>query len=83
MYGDGGNHYEKLGLKRILRASQFAIPDTAGTTPDQAGKNTNTRSSEPNEASRTLTSYIHSYPPYRSHLHPPSLFLYHHRRTQS
>jgi len=30
-----------------------------------------------------LTSHIHSYPPYRSHLHPPSLVLYHHRRTQS
>jgi len=31
----------------------------------------------------TLASHIRSYPPYRSHLHPPSLFLYRHRRTQS
>jgi len=51
--GDGGNHHEKLGLKRISCASQFTIPDTAGTSPDPAGNNTNTRSSKPNQASRT------------------------------
>jgi len=32
--GHGGNHHEKLGLKRILCASQLTIPDTAGMTPD-------------------------------------------------
>jgi len=53
MRGDGGNHHEKLGLKRISCASQLTIPDTAGTTPNPAGKNTDTRSSKPNQASRT------------------------------
>ena len=48
-----GNHHEKLGLKRISCASQFTIPDTAGTTPDMTCNYTNTRSSQPNEASRT------------------------------
>jgi len=51
--GDGGNHHEKLGLKRILCASQLTIPDTAGTSPDPAGNDTDTRSSKPNQASRT------------------------------
>jgi len=51
--GDGGNHHEKLGLQRILCASQLTIPDTAGTSPDPAGNNTDTRSSKPNQASRT------------------------------
>jgi hypothetical protein len=30
--GDGTNHHEKLGLKRISDASQLTIPDTAGMT---------------------------------------------------
>jgi len=51
--GDGGNHREKLGLKRISCASQCTIPDTAGTSPDPAGNNTDSRSSKPNQASRT------------------------------
>jgi len=51
--GDGGNHHEKLGLKRILCASQFTIAETAGTSPDPAGTLTDTRSSKPNQASRT------------------------------
>jgi len=51
--GDGGNHHEKLGLKRISCASQFTIPDTARTCPDPAGNNTDTRSSKPNQASRS------------------------------
>jgi len=51
--GDGGNHHEKLGLKRISCASQLTIPDMAGTSPDPAGNNTDTRSSKPNQASRT------------------------------
>jgi len=53
MRGDRGNHYEKLGLKRISCASQFTIPEMAGTTPDPAGKCSNTRSSKPNQASPT------------------------------
>jgi len=53
MRGDGGNHPEKLGLKRISCASQLSIPDKAGTTPDPGGKNTDTRSSKPNQTSRT------------------------------
>jgi len=51
MRGDGGNHHEKLGLKRISCASQFTIPDTAGTSPDPACNYTETRSSQPNQAS--------------------------------
>jgi hypothetical protein len=59
MRGDGGNHHEKLGLKRIPSASQLTIPDTAGTTPDMAGKNTDTRCSKLNLESRTRSC---SYP---------------------
>jgi len=51
--GDGGNHHEKQGLKRISCASQFTIPDMAGTSPDPAGNNTDTTSSKPNQASGT------------------------------
>jgi len=54
--GDGGNHHEKLELKRISCASQFTIPDMAGTSPDPAGNNTDTRSFKPNQASRTRDS---------------------------
>jgi len=46
--GDGTNHHEKQGLKRISCASQFTIPDTAGTSPSPACNNTNRRSSQPN-----------------------------------
>jgi hypothetical protein len=53
MRGDGGNHNEKLGPMGISCGTQFTIPDTIGTTPDLAGKNTNTTSSKPNQASRT------------------------------
>jgi len=53
MGGDGGNHHEKLRLKRIPYASQLTIPDMAGTTPDPAVKYTDTRCSKPNQASRT------------------------------
>jgi len=70
---DGGNHDENLGLKRISCASQFTIPDMVGTSPDLAANKTDVRSSKPNQASRTLISQVRSYPPYRSHLHPPSL----------
>jgi len=51
--GDGGNHHEKLGLKRISCASEFTIPDKAGTSPDPAGNYTDTRSSQPIQAGRT------------------------------
>jgi len=53
MRGDGGNDHEKLGLKRISCASQFTIPDTAGTSADPAFNYTDTRSSQPNQVSRT------------------------------
>jgi len=53
MRGDGGNHHERLGLKRISCVSQFTIPEMAGTTPNLACKNTDTRSSQPNQASPT------------------------------
>jgi len=59
MGGDGTNHYEQLGLKRILCASQFTIPDTVGTSPDPACNYTNPRSSQPNQASHT---HDFSYP---------------------
>jgi len=65
--GDGGNHHEKLGLVRISCGSQFTIPDTAGTTPDPGGKNTDTRSSKANEASGTTDI---SYPLVSSTLFP-------------
>jgi len=52
MRGDGGNHHEKLGLKRISCASQLTIPDTAGTTPNPAVKTTDTRSAKPNQVLR-------------------------------
>ena len=67
--GDGGNHHEKLGLKRIVCESQFTIPDTTGTTPDPVGKNTNTRSSQPIEASCTSDFF---YPHVFSILFPSS-----------
>jgi len=76
--GDGTNHHEKLGLKRISCASQFTIPDTAGSNPDPACNNTDTRSSQPNQASRTPDF---SYPLVSSTLFssssPISLFLIH------
>jgi len=70
-------------LKGVSYASQVTIADTASTTPDRTGENTNISSSKHDEAGRTLTAHIRSYPPYCSHLHPSSLCLYHHRRTQS
>ena len=53
MRGYGGNHHEKLGLTRISGASPFNIPDMAVKSPDPACNYTNTRSFQPNEASRT------------------------------
>jgi len=59
MRGDGGNHDEELGLKRISCGSQFTIPDTAGTSPHPACIDTDRRSSQPNQARCTPDS---SYP---------------------
>ena len=56
MRGDGTNHHEKLGLKRISCASQFSIPDMAGRSSDWACNNTDTWFSIPNEASHTPDS---------------------------
>ena len=53
MRGYGGNHHEKLGLKRSVWARQFTVPNTAGMSPDPACNHTNTRASQPNQASRT------------------------------
>jgi hypothetical protein len=50
MRGDGANHDEKLGLQRNWWASQFTIPDTAGTSPNLAGNNADMMSSNLNEA---------------------------------
>jgi len=53
MRGDGGNHLEKLGLERISCASQFTIPNMAGASHVPEYNNTDTRSSQPNQASST------------------------------
>ena len=76
--GFWGNHHEKLGLKRISCVSQFNISDTAGTTPDMACNYTDTRSSQPNPASRTPDySYLLVSSPSFSSSSPISLFLVH------
>ena len=78
MRGYGGNHHEKLGLKRISCASQLTITDTAGKSPDSACNYTDTRSYQPNQASRTPDF---SYPLVSStsfsSSSPISLFLVH------
>jgi hypothetical protein len=53
MRGDGAYHHEKLGLERILCASQFTIPDKAGTSPNLACNNTVTWSSQSNHTRST------------------------------
>ena len=53
MWGDGTNYHEKLRLQRISWESQFTIPDMAGMRHNMTCNNTNTRSSKPNQASRT------------------------------
>jgi len=72
MRGDGGNHHEKLGLESILCASQSTIPDMAGRSPDPVYDNTDTRSSQPNEASCTSDF---SYPLVSSTLFPSSSLI--------
>ena len=54
-----GYHHEKLGLKTISWACQCIIPDTPITTPNTGCNYTDTRSSQPNQASSTPDS---SYP---------------------
>jgi len=85
--GDWGHHYEKLGLKRILCASQFSIPDMAGRSSNLPGKITDLKLSKPNQASFTpyvlyalISSilFLSSSPIPLSH---PQ--LYHCRRTHS
>ena len=51
-----GNHYEKLGLKKISCASQFTIPNLPGMSTDPAFDYTYTTSSQPNQACRTPDS---------------------------
>jgi hypothetical protein len=53
MRGDGGNHHQKLGQERMSSSNQFTIPDRVGISHDLAGNHTHTRSSQPNQASRT------------------------------
>jgi hypothetical protein len=78
MRGYRGNHHEKLGLKLISCASQFTISNTAGTSPDPACNYIDTRSSQPNPASRTPDySYPLIYSPSFSASSPISLFLVH------
>jgi len=53
IWGDGGNHDEKLGIKKISYTSQFTIPDTAGNNTNLGCNYTVTRCSPPNRASCT------------------------------
>jgi len=50
---DEGHHHEKLEHTRILSASHSTIPDRADTSPDLRCNITDTRSSQPNQASHT------------------------------
>jgi len=78
MRGDVGNPHEKLGFERISYASQFSICDTAGPSPDQMCNHTDTRSSQPNQASCTPDfSYPLVLSTSFSSASPTSLFLVH------
>jgi len=78
MTGDGTNHLEKLGLKRISCVSQCTIPNTAGTNTDPACNYTSARSSQPDQASRTHDfSYLLVFSTSFSSLSPISVFLVH------
>jgi len=73
-----GNHHEKLGLKRILCECQCTFPDLAGMTPDTGCNHTDTRSSQPNQASCTPDfSYPFVSSSSFSHSSPISLCLVH------
>jgi len=75
---DRGKSSWETGTWRVSCASQLTIPNMAGTSPDPARTNADTRSSEPNQASRTPDF---SYPLVSSILFssssPISLFLIH------
>jgi len=78
MRRDGGDHDEKLVLKKISCASQFTILNTAGTNPNQVCNYTDTRSSKPNQASCTPDlSYLLVSSTLFSVSSPFSLFLLH------
>ena len=71
--GDGGNHHEKLGLRefcvQVNRPSpirQVQVPIRQVITPIRGLPN-------PIRHVVPLISHIRSYPPYHSHLQPPSL----------
>jgi len=71
--GDGGNHHEKLGLREFRvwvnwpsPIRQERVPIRRLITPIRGLPN-------PIRQVVPLISHIRSYPPYRSHLHPPSL----------
>jgi len=60
MTRDRANHPEKQGLRRISSASEFTVSDVAGTHPDLAYTNTNTRSFQMNKANHTPAfAYLH------------------------
>ena len=46
--GDGGDHHQNHGLKRISGERKLTIPNTAGTSPNSAYNNTDTRYSKHN-----------------------------------
>ena len=78
MGGNGGNHHEKLGHKKISCGSQFTIPDTAGTSHDPAHNITDMRSSKPNQANQNSDfSYPFISSISFSSSSPISLFLVH------
>jgi len=56
---DESVHLEKLGLQRIPCTSQFPIPDMAVISPNLPCNNTDTGSSQPNQAIHT---HDFSYP---------------------
>jgi hypothetical protein len=51
MRGEWTNDHERLGLKRMLFATQFTIPNTRGTSHYPASNYTHSSSSLPNQAS--------------------------------
>jgi len=78
MRGYWGNHHEKLQHKRILCASKFTISNIACKSSDPVFNNTDTRCSQPNQASCTPDfSYLLVGSPLFSSSSPISLFLIH------
>ena len=73
MWGCGGNHHEKLGLKRMLCASQLTIPIQQVQVPIGRVITPIRGLLNPIRQVIPAISHIRSYPPRRSHLHPPCL----------